>query len=165
MAIKTLFLVVILAANVIDFSKGNKDTQLSGVIDIVDNILPTRNPCNCQKELDRIYDTLCEVYEDVTELSCEIDDIKKYMDKLEQRTCRQNSTLTSLKVEIDKVKKNQTNTVNLLKVQTTVLQKIIVNLKKIEDEDTKIHKQVDKQTGSIHYLYQLVLNTVICLGK
>ncbi|XP_028137361.1 uncharacterized protein LOC114331874 [Diabrotica virgifera virgifera] len=165
MAIKTLLLVVILAADVINFSKGNKDTQLSGIIDIVDNILPTHNPCNCQKELDGIYDTLCEVYEDVTELNCEIDDIKKYMDKLEQKTCRQNSTLTSLKVEVNEVKKNQTKTVNLLKVQTTVLQGIIVNLKKIKEENTKIHNHVDKQTGSIQYLYQLVLNIVICLKK
>ncbi|CAG9835156.1 unnamed protein product [Diabrotica balteata] len=141
------------------------DSHLSGLIDIVDDILPIFNKCNCEKQLDGIYSQVHQIYNDISELSCEIDDIKKDMDNLEHKTCGQHSILTSLKVELGEIRKNQTETLNLLNVQTTFLQNIMVNLKEMEDAESKIDNHVDKQTGSIHNLYQIVFNAQICLKK
>ncbi|XP_072388815.1 uncharacterized protein [Diabrotica undecimpunctata] len=169
MTVTAVFLVIFLTITGIHWTQAKKEYHLSDLINSVDEILPSSdslivlNPCYCQNELDGIYYTVCQIYNDITEISCEVDDIEKILGQIEQYTCDQHSILSSLSYEIAQIKQNQTDLITLLDEQTTILENIVVNLEEIKDADKKIEDCIAQQTSHINNLHQIVLEIDICL--
>uniref|UniRef100_A0A6P7FWT1 Uncharacterized protein LOC114331850 isoform X2 n=1 Tax=Diabrotica virgifera virgifera TaxID=50390 RepID=A0A6P7FWT1_DIAVI len=121
------------------------------------------NQCLCENQLEDVYEEVYHLYEDICELSNEIDEIQKDLHDLDVKVCDQTPILRHLKLEILALKKNQTLTLTELKNQTNTLSIIVGNIKSVDHEIKKIKGHVNLQTTHIDYLKQILLHVKICL--